>query len=567
MTYQVYAIKTRPQSFSQVIGQIPVVSALTHALDKNKLHHAYLFTGTRGVGKTTIARIIAKALNCEQGVSSNPCNQCDNCLSITQGKFPDLVEIDAASKTKVEDTRSLLDTVIYSPIQGRYKIYLIDEVHMLSTHSFNALLKTLEEPPSHVKFLLATTDPHKIPATIVSRCLQFTLKWVDSMVIVNHLESILNQDNIKFESTALNLLAAAAQGSVRDSLSLLEQAVALGAGEVTAGGVRSMLGSLEGEDIITILKHIIAKDSEAVIKKVYDLTMLGADIGQVLTQLIYNLHQLAIIQQAPNIAADLDLELKSELMALAKEISSEDLQVYYQIALLAKRDLPYSPQPKLALEMALMRMLNFVPVDYTRVRDGASQKKAVISSNTVQSQINNQKIFERSQAQESVPLQQTVATTSIQKPLVEINKLELGSGNQNIPDKANWHIWVKQLNLTGIHLQIIKNTEFQNFSNDNLTLILDRRVKALVNQNRLDDISRRISQFIGKEVKLVLENSSINKDDRVKVITPTHIESEQHQQKHEELVAKLQNDPNIENIMRTFNGELKLDSVELIEDS
>lgn len=267
MTYQVYAIKTRPQSFSQVIGQIPVVSALTHALDKNKLHHAYLFTGTRGVGKTTIARIIAKALNCEQGVSSNPCNQCDNCLSITQGKFPDLVEIDAASKTKVEDTRSLLDTVIYSPIQGRYKIYLIDEVHMLSTHSFNALLKTLEEPPSHVKFLLATTDPHKIPATIVSRCLQFTLKWVDSMVIVNHLESILNQDNIKFESTALNLLAAAAQGSVRDSLSLLEQAVALGAGEVTAGGVRSMLGSLEGEDIITILKHIIAKDSEAVIKK------------------------------------------------------------------------------------------------------------------------------------------------------------------------------------------------------------------------------------------------------------------------------------------------------------
>lgn len=295
--------------------------------------------------------------------------------------------------------------------------------------------------------------------------------------------------------------------------------------------------------------------------------MLGADIGQVLTQLIYNLHQLAIIQQAPNIAADLDLELKSELMALAKEISSEDLQVYYQIALLAKRDLPYSPQPKLALEMALMRMLNFVPVDYTRVRDGASQKKAVISSNTVQSQINNQKIFERSQAQESVPLQQTVATTSIQKPLVEINKLELGSGNQNIPDKANWHIWVKQLNLTGIHLQIIKNTEFQNFSNDNLTLILDRRVKALVNQNRLDDISRRISQFIGKEVKLVLENSSINKDDRVKVITPTHIESEQHQQKHEELVAKLQNDPNIENIMRTFNGELKLDSVELIEDS
>ncbi len=541
MTYQVYAIKTRPQSFAQVIGQAPIVSALTHALDKNKLHHAYLFTGTRGVGKTTIARIIAKALNCERGVSSEPCNQCNNCLSIAEGNFPDLIEIDAASKTKVEDTRSLLDTVIYSPVQGRYKIYLIDEVHMLSNHSFNALLKTLEEPPSHIKFLLATTDPHKIPATILSRCLQFTLKWVDSKIIVNHLESILQQDNIKFESAALNLLATAAQGSVRDALSLLEQAVALGAGEVTSNTVHSMLGSIESLEIITILKSIITKNSEALIQKIHELTMQGVDISQVLNQLIYNLHQIAIIQQAPTLANELDIQLKAELMAIAQQIKPEDIQIYYQIALLAKRDLPYSPQPKLALEMALIRMLHFVPVDYQSLPKTAVNHVQEPDSSQIQIVNNISNIVQSNQEHKST--------------------------NLNIPDKANWSHWFNKLNLTGIHLQIIKNTEFYSFSENKLVLRLDNRVKALVNQKRIEEISKKISQLLNQEVKLILENGTDNQDELTRVATPARIELEQKQQKHEDLVAKLQNDPNIESIMKTFDGELKLDSIELIENS
>lgn len=554
MTYQVYAIRTRPQSFDDVIGQGPVISALSHALDKNMLHHAYLFTGTRGVGKTTIARIIAKALNCEEGVSSKPCNKCHNCQSISQGKFADLIEIDAASKTKVEDTRALLDTVIYSPTQGRYKIYLIDEVHMLSTHSFNALLKTLEEPPSHVKFLLATTDPQKIPATIVSRCLQFTLKWVDLNVIANHIENILTRDKINFEKPAIDLISQAAHGSVRDSLSLLEQAVAIGAGEVKTEQVRTMLGRVAGSDIVNILNLIVNQDSKGLIKSLQQLAVVGTDFEQLLTQLIYNLHYIAILQQAPDLELDYEIEAKAELKDLSSKITPEDLQVYYQIALLAKRDLPYSPQPRLALEMALIRMLDFVPVKDKSVNyQSTPVSRSVVSPNATAPSSSHSTSVTPSVAKSVAKLEEE---TKKQLKTQEV-------GNQINLDKSNWSNFVNQLNLIGILLQILKNSEFISFSNQKLTIRIDNRLSALVSPQRLQDIEKSIQDKYNSDIKLIVEKNNNNQQD---IKTPAGLEKKQKQEKHANLVAKLQNDPNINKIIKTFDGELKIDSVELTED-
>lgn len=582
MDYQVFAIRTRPQSFSEVIGQQAIVSALTHALDQNKLHHAYLFTGTRGVGKTTLARIIAKSLNCEQGVSSKPCNKCSNCQSISEGNFPDLIEIDAASKTKVEDTRALLDTVIYAPTRGRTKIYLIDEVHMLSTHSFNALLKTLEEPPEHVKFLLATTDPQKIPATIVSRCLQFTLKWVDSAVIASHIESILTKDNIKFESQAIKLIAQAAQGSVRDSLSLLEQAVALGAGEVCVQQVQLMLGRVDATNIISILEHLIKQDCSAIINQVNTMAQTGVDFEQVLTQLIYALHQVSVLKHAPDIAYELDVELEPQLLEIAQRINAQDLQIYYQIALLAKRDMPYSPQPKLALEMALIRMVNFVPVN-------TSPNKANNSNNTQNANSSNSSIIQAASTastasvtsmgmsaavKQTAPIkratQSTQSTLSIQgaQPSAAfssaIGETEQTQDKLNRPTKSTWSNWISQLKFTGIHLQIFRHAEFVSFNDNQLVLNIDSRLSALVNAKRIEEIEQKLTKTFQAEIKLVVNKA--DKDQEVNQ-TPANIEQNTRIEKHQKLVENLQSDPNINKIINTFNGELRLDSVELTEDN
>ncbi len=345
-----------------MVGQTHVLKALINALDNQRLHHAYLFTGTRGVGKTTIARILAKCLNCETGVSSTPCGECSVCREIDEGRFVDLIEVDAASRTKVEDTRELLDNVQYSPTRGRYKVYLIDEVHMLSSHSFNALLKTLEEPPPHVKFLLATTDPQKLPVTILSRCLQFSLKNMPPERVVEHLTHVLGAENVPFEDDALWLLGRAADGSMRDAMSLTDQAIAFGEGKVLAADVRAMLGTLDHGQVYGVLQALLEGDARALLEAVRHLAEQGPDWGGVLAEILNVLHRVAIAQALPE-AIDNGQGDRERVLGLAQALPAEDVQFYYQMGLIGRRDLPLAPDPRSGFEMVLLRMLAFRPAD------------------------------------------------------------------------------------------------------------------------------------------------------------------------------------------------------------
>lgn len=360
MSYQVLARKWRPKTFREMVGQEHVLKALINALDRDRLHHAYLFTGTRGVGKTTIARILAKCLNCEVGVSSEPCGQCSACNSIANGSFIDLIEVDAASRTKVEDTRELLENVQYAPTVGRYKVYLIDEVHMLSTHSFNALLKTLEEPPPHVKFLLATTDPQKLPATILSRCLQFNLKNMTPERIVGHLHDVLDKEMVAHDEQALWLLGRAADGSMRDALSLADQGIAFGSGKIEEADIRTMLGTIDQSSIYDIIDGLAELNAATVLEAVRELSEYAPDFLLALEEMLTVLHRIAMTQALPGIG-DNSYGDKQRIAALAKRLSAEDVQLFYQIALNGRRDLPLCPDPRGGFEMVLLRMLAFKP--------------------------------------------------------------------------------------------------------------------------------------------------------------------------------------------------------------
>ncbi|WP_122673056.1 DNA polymerase III subunit gamma/tau [Pseudomonas viridiflava] len=362
MSYQVLARKWRPRSFREMVGQTHVLKALINALDSQRLHHAYLFTGTRGVGKTTIARIIAKCLNCETGITSTPCGVCSVCKEIDEGRFVDLIEIDAASRTKVEDTRELLDNVQYAPSRGRFKVYLIDEVHMLSSHSFNALLKTLEEPPPYVKFILATTDPQKLPATILSRCLQFSLKNMTPERVVEHLTHVLGVENVPFEDDALWLLGRAADGSMRDAMSLTDQAIAFGEGKVMATDVRAMLGTLDHGQVFDVLTALLEGDARGVLEAVRHLAEQGPDWNGVLSEILNVLHRVAIAQALPE-GVDNGHGDRDRVLALAQALPAEDVQFYYQMGLIGRRDLPLAPDPRGGFEMVLLRMLAFRPAD------------------------------------------------------------------------------------------------------------------------------------------------------------------------------------------------------------
>jgi len=362
MSYQVLARKWRPKRFSEMVGQEHVLKALVNALDDNRLHHAYLFTGTRGVGKTSIARLFAKSLNCEKGVSSEPCGQCSACVEIAEGRFVDLIEVDAASRTKVEDTRELLENVQYAPTHGRFKVYLIDEVHMLSTSSFNALLKTLEEPPPHVKFLLATTDPQKLPMTVLSRCLQFNLKNLTAERIQNHLDHVLSEEGIAFDAAALWLLARSADGSMRDALSLTDQAIAFGAGAVREADVRAMLGTIDHRLVYRMLEQIARQQPAQVLETVAELAEFSPDYMGVLGDMVSLLHRVALAQVIPA-AVDNSLGDRDQVLALAQQLRPEEVQLYYQVALMGRKDLPLVPEPREGLEMTLLRMLAFRPAD------------------------------------------------------------------------------------------------------------------------------------------------------------------------------------------------------------
>ncbi|MEE3650782.1 MULTISPECIES: DNA polymerase III subunit gamma/tau [unclassified Brenneria] len=361
MSYQVLARKWRPQTFADVVGQEHVLTALANGLSLGRIHHAYLFSGTRGVGKTTIARLLAKGLNCENGVTATPCGQCDNCREIEQGRFVDLIEIDAASRTKVEDTRDLLDNVQYAPARGRFKVYLIDEVHMLSRHSFNALLKTLEEPPPHVKFLLATTDPQKLPVTILSRCLQFHLKALDVEQIRAHLESVLQAEHLASEPRALQLLARAADGSLRDALSLTDQAIAMGQGQVTTESVSQMLGTLDDEQPLAIIEALVKADGARVMSLLDQAASRGVDWESLLVETLTLLHRIAMVQLLPAALSHDYAAVEARLRDLARAIPPADVQLYYQTLLIGRKELSYAPDRRMGVEMTLLRALAFHP--------------------------------------------------------------------------------------------------------------------------------------------------------------------------------------------------------------
>lgn len=389
MSYQVLARKWRPRNFSEVVGQQHVLRPLFNALQTGRLHHAWLLTGTRGVGKTTIARILAKSLNCEQGVTAKPCGECSACVAIDQGRFVDLLEIDAASRTKVEDTRELLDNVQYAPTQGRYKVYLIDEVHMLSRHSFNALLKTLEEPPEHVKFLLATTDPQKLPITVLSRCLQFNLKALSRDEISQHLQHVLSAENIAFEEPAVVALAKAAQGSLRDALSLTDQAIAQGEQSVTMAGVQQMLGSVPSYQLVTLLQQVLSGDAEAMLQTLDTVASQVPDLSGLIPELQNMVHQMALFQVVPSTAQATGLEANAQ--QLAQQLPAELLQVFYDILVQGRRDLNYTSDVRSGVEMTLLRLMAFRPeyLEITEVSAETVTQTKTVAATPPPSQLQN----------------------------------------------------------------------------------------------------------------------------------------------------------------------------------
>ncbi|WP_373975938.1 DNA polymerase III subunit gamma/tau [Chitinibacter sp. SCUT-21] len=374
MAYQVLARKWRPKTFAQLVGQEHVIKALANAFASERLHHAYLLTGTRGVGKTTIARIMAKALNCETGITSEPCGVCSACTQIDAGRFVDLLEIDAASNTGIDNIREVLDNAQYSPTAGRFKVYIIDEVHMLSKSAFNAMLKTLEEPPSHVKFILATTDPQKVPITVLSRCLQFSLRQMTPQQVSGHLNKVLEAEQVKFEPLALNLLGHAANGSMRDALSLLDQAIAHGAGQVEEAGVRAMLGAVDQSYLFDLLDALAAHDGPRLLQTADAIASRGLSYEAALHELANVLHQVALTQAVPNALAD-DLPQRGQILAAAQALSPEDTQLYYQIALHGRRDLPLAPDEYAGFTMTLLRMLAFAPAKPEQVNQMVSPAK------------------------------------------------------------------------------------------------------------------------------------------------------------------------------------------------
>ena len=421
--YQVLARKYRPKNFHELLGQEHVSKALINAIHNQRLHHAYLFTGTRGVGKTTIARILAKCLNCETGVTSEPCGVCGVCQSIDSGRFIDLIEIDAASRTKVEDTRELLDNVPYAPTQGRYKVYLIDEVHMLSTHSFNALLKTLEEPPAHVKFLLATTDPQKLPITIISRCLQFVLRPLPQVALAEYLGTILNKEQISYEPDALWQLSSSAKGSVRDALSLTDQAIAFGNGNVTDEVIRQMLGLIDQADVIAILANIYEQNTQQLTQSIQLLREQVVDAKAVFDRLAETLHQLAILQALPNFDLQINRQQSEQLQQLAQQLPAELLQLYYDIVVKSRENLALANTPMQALEMCLLRLMAFKPLH----RNQIPLRPPIV--NNPDSQSPDSQLVDTTSSEESI---QRIIEESIQQSIEE--SIEQGIEQQAFDD-------------------------------------------------------------------------------------------------------------------------------------
>ena len=532
MSYIVLARKWRPKRFAEMVGQEHVLRALGNALDSGKVHHAFLFTGTRGVGKTTVARILAKSLNCETGVSANPCGVCAACREIDEGRFVDLIEVDAASRTKVDDTRELLDNVQYAPTRGRYKVYLIDEVHMLSNHSFNALLKTLEEPPPHVKFLLATTDPQKLPVTVLSRCLQFSLKRLPANLIGERLKFIAAAENLEFEPAAVALLARAAEGSMRDALSLMDQLIAFGGGALSEANTRSMLGTIDRGHVTRILEALSRQDGPGLLAQVHELDRDAPDYDRALTELAAFLQRVAIVQIVPD-AAQQDEEFDAEaLTRLARAISPEDVQLYYQIALGGRRDLSMAPEPRIGFEMSLLRMLAFRPEPSAAAETGTGATPSAAAT------------------PRAAPKSAAGPGSAARAPIAGSSTVRLTT-----IDAANWAAVVDAANLTGMARQFALNCVPASFENHVLRLQFDQSAAHRRTPQIEEKLVQGLSSYFGADIRVAFESSESA------LITPARRRTLAEQDKSVRAAAAFEDDAAVKGLRERFGAEIDASSV------
>jgi DNA polymerase III subunit gamma/tau len=557
MSYQVLARKWRPKTFREMVGQEHVLKALINALDRDRLHHAYLFTGTRGVGKTTIARILAKCLNCEVGVSSEPCGSCPSCLEIAEGRSIDLLEVDAASRTKVEDTRELLDNVQYAPTRSRYKIYLIDEVHMLSSHSFNALLKTLEEPPPHVKFLLATTDPQKLPATVLSRCLQFNLKHMPPEQIVGHLAKILEQEMIAFEEPALWLLARAGAGSMRDALSLTDQAIAHGSGKISETDVRSMLGSVDLGYVYELLEAVSADAPATVLSTVQRMAEYAPEFEGSLDELISLIHRVATAQIVPD-AIDNSWGDAERVAQIARSITAEDAQLFYQIAINGKRDIALSPDARRGFEMILLRMISFRPAavidDKLRGEDLHTVVSPPVAAGEGSALVKKPpEVPGRLPGKGSVPAAQA---QTVEKPST-VGPAAPSAGQFALDSltPGSWHQLLELLGLKGIVYNIAAHCVLRHRTVDALDFVLDHAHAVLFNEGHSERLRLALQNYFGHAMSVSIVPGEVQEE------TPAMRLARLAAQRQAQAVIAIEGDPQLQALIKRFDGELDRSSI------
>ena len=530
MSYQVLARKYRPKNFSEVVGQDHVVKALSNSLDGDQIHQAYLLSGTRGVGKTTIGRILTKSLNCEEGLTSKPCNNCNTCISINEGSFMDFQEVDAASRRGVEETQQLLETVLHMPGSSRYKVYLIDEVHMLSKHSFNALLKTLEEPPPHVVFILATTEPESVPATVLSRCLQFHLKNITSSELIGRLEFILKEENISFDKGSLSQLAKAARGSLRDCLTVTDQAIAFTDGKLKEEEISEMLGTLPQDQIFQILEAIIENDPTSLLATLKEISSMSVDYQRLMDLLLEAIQNIALIKLSPSVAEELDID-KKRIEKLSSLISQTDIQIMYQIGLIAKRDLDLAPNMDDGFEMAMLRMLSFLPD-----ADQEGKKKVKTESRKIN----------KPEEKDTIDLQED--KRAVIEEEVPQNKVKDISSKEINPE--NWNLIFESLELDPATRQLLSYSSFKKVDESVIYFSMPEEKLLLLNGKHRQRFNEALEGSLGKEVTVFFEEGNISDD------SPKVNRDKEKLRELNEAANSLNEDPNVKHILDSLGGKI-----------